>query len=214
MDNYYINTLKSSKKYSNSHFEYINEYTIYYTIGSNRYHISINYLFNKIIFSHQPNFFKIGKINIGFIRDKADKKRILSKFGLLVKNINKINNLILKTDEVTNKIKQLILSYFKINHNLEIDFDKIHFDINLSDTYRRRTGYGYDLGLIKDNPIFNIVTSVNIDKEFSVMFHFNYSAMNNRLKIDRKEENYVSKNISKIIRSEKLKKIELLNGNY
>ena len=225
-----IEVLRNSKKYSTSEFEYnSNSGVITYCIGDKRYIIGCYDKSNKFSFSYTNYSLKITDIEINFERRYTDTNKILSKFGETIRNIKKFNFFHSQLEEHTNKIKILLQSYIKQRYNIDI----INFESSLtsslpgayllvsfpSTVYKSRNRWrrtSFDVRKEKEKRIIFYDVKLGVIKDMGYLsLTFNYNNSNGELTLLNVEETYKSrsKDISRIIRGEKLKRLTLLNEN-
>ena len=156
------------------------------------------------------------------VRETLTEKKVLYTFGKLIKNINKLDSLLLKKEDIINKIKPIIVSILKKEYDFDsflpdLIFGEDNFKVkfpNSTKFYRRRSkSTSYNIEIEDPDKIsYDITYRIN-ERNLYVALHFNYSSISNKLILIKKEESYKnrSKDVTKIIRSEKLKKLMLTN---
>lgn len=211
--------LKSQKKYSSSCvFE---EENIFYTINGNRYQIEIWDRYSKLTFYFRYSKYNVREVQIGLVKEKANRKNVLSKFREIINSINKLDFFLKKREEYVNKIQPIILSYIKEQYYLnDIVFDGTNniFRMNFPKTSilkRRRyrtTSFDTTVEKIDKNFIFEPHVEIK-DSGYNINFCFTFKTETNKLTLTSVEENYrnIGKDITKIIRGEKLRKLIFLD---
>ena len=214
-----INVLKTSKKFSKSNFEYgAGEYGFYhniiYTIGDHKYEIENYNSGSKFVFYYDTSSFGVKFIQNSMVRETLTEKKVLYTFGKLIKNINKLDSLLLKKEDIINKIKPIIVSILKKEYDFDsflpdLIFGEDNFKVkfpNSTKFYRRRSkSTSYNIEIEDPDKIsYDITYRIN-ERNLYVALHFNYSSISNKLILIKKEESYKnrSKDVTKIIRSEK-----------
>ncbi len=209
-----INIIKLQNKYS-SNFNFYDDY-ILYTINNNEFKIEIFDSFKKFIFfSKCPNDIK--PIQIFFKKENLNEKRILLKFREIIKSINKLYFFINKREELKCRIKPVLISYIKYNFFPDFIFDKhvkdFDMDFQKSVIIKRRKYISIFFDPTKEKIENNIIFEPHIrfDTDYGsvISLNFKFNTNQNKLILNIKEETYknIGKDISKIIRGEKLKSI-------
>ena len=191
----------------------INENWFSYKIGKKKYILEITddwkyFVFDSGLFKHN-----IKNIRVSISKKYATEKSVLSKFREVLRRINKFHQIICNKEEHIKKIEPIIKSYIKTNYfietdlNLNVNFPKSHYLVN----GRYRTT-AFDTN--KENPenvkysIFIVVTENKDDYHFQ----FQFNVKQKKLILLKKLVNYyIAKDVTKIIRSEKLKNLMLTN---
>lgn len=214
-----IEVLKNSKKYSKLEYVHYNhneliEYIVYH-INEHEYKIEIYYdKRDNIIFCYDEYNSNVEKIKVLMVRKVLTEKTILSKFGKIIKNIKKLDLIICKRDEYVLKIKPAISTFLKNEYELDVIYNTTNFKITFpSSTKRIRKKWRnvpYDV-LMEDSEkiIYDIYLFLKNDY-FNCTMTFNYNVETNRLSIKSKLDRYkiYSKDVTKIVRCEKLKKLK------
>ena len=202
-----IDIIKSYKKYSTSNFVY-GDSSVYYHLENITYTIEFRDRYRRrrreITFSHYPTELRVREISLSIVKEKCDRKKVLSKFGKIVKSINETDALIKSRQHYLEKVKPVIISVLKSQYNIDFDGNNIKMDFprgffNLN----RKSPSNY----IKEDDIrFNILIK---NEKSQVSFNFIYDTKNKKLILDKREESYkgLSKDLTKIIRSEKLRNL-------
>lgn len=208
--NQLFSILKSSKKYSGHNFSYESE-DIIYSIGDKKYKI------NCEIFSSKFKYYNY-KLNIKTIEVNYKEDNIISKFGEFIRIIKKLNKIIIQKEKIEHCVKNSIKSYVKNEYNIDLDFNNIErFDfsiLNKTVAYRRKyKSLPFDVK--KDNPDtikYRIYINFKETEKIIHRLYFEYSVLSNNLILSKKELNYINdgNDITPIIRSEKLKKLNFL----
>lgn len=210
-----IEILKSQKKYSSScRFE---EDMIYYTISGNEYKIDIWDTYGDLIFYFNYSKYSVKEVQITIKKSKATRTKVLSKFREIVRSINTLDFFLKKREEHVSKILPIIISYIKEQFFLEeVIFDSNNniFRMNFPKTsVKRRRRYrtsSFDptVEKIENKLIFEPYVNLK-DGGFSINLYFTFREDTGKLILTSTDENYrgSGKDITKIIRSEKLKRI-------
>jgi len=229
-----FNIITTHKKYSTPNFEFkLDDYysgSLIYTIGDNKYKIIITNGYSKINFyyNHRDYNFNFKEIDVNIIKNTCNRTTILSKFREVIKNISKIDILLTNHKIHLEKILPIIKSFIKSQYHIDFDFEKegeykvSSFRMKFPTTIwygrrKRRQAFdlksrlsSYDIDLLLES------NSVNISFKFSyrILPEICYSTSENtekfteKLFLIHKKENFLfQKNITKILRSEKLKNI-------
>ena len=210
------NIIKTSKKYSSpDNFIFKYDYLIYITNG-NEYRISFYDGYSKLTFDY--SIYKHGMRSVKvYISKKYDEKKILSKFGEFIRYMNKMDKALSILNEQTNKVTPFIHNFIKNEYGLNDSIFKLDSNnfIRLifpktTTLYRRRARKtDFDIRKEKlDNIKFNVYCSFEEGNFIcSLKFYFDYK--DNLVTLYEKEERYksTSKDITRIIRNEKLKNI-------
>lgn len=214
-----IETLKTHKKYSsNCRFE---EDYVFYTIGNNEHKIEILDNWKKLTFSFNYSKYGVKEVQVTFEKEKANKKKALSKFREVIKSINTLDFFLKKREELVHKIKPAILSYIKEQFYIDnINFDGINnvFRMNFPKTcvlLRRRyrtTNFDPSKEKIENNLIFKPYVNFK-DSGYNIRLDFIFRTETGKLILTTKEEEYsgLGKDVTKIIRGEKLKRLMFSN---
>lgn len=148
----------------------------------------------------------ISNIEINMVRRKVTKERVLSKFRSMIRLIDKVDKIIETLNSKREEIAEKVDNFTKNEYGAEID--KIKITLNKSQKPIGRYRYknvDYDVS-IKQKTFFEILVSINQNLgRDKVLLTFKYVDPN--LILLRRTESYHSKNISNIIRSEKLKSL-------
>jgi phage-related protein len=215
-----IQVLKSHKKYS-SNFRFEEDY-IYFNIGGVEYKIDIWDNWKKFTFNFSYSKYSVKGIQAAFEKDKATNKRILSKFREVVKAISTLDVFLKKREEYLKKIEPAILSYIKEQFYLEeIQFDNMNNTLRMNfpkTSFIRRDRYkssNFDPSKEKigNKLVFDIFVTLKNVGYYYIDLNFVFRTDTNKLTLTSKNESYraLSKDITKIIRGEKLKKLMFSN---
>ena len=142
------------------------------------------------------------------------EKKILSKFGKIIKGINKLDSIICKRDEYILKIKPAISTFLKNEYDLDVIYNNTNFRITFPSSTKRirkkwRNG-PYDI-LMEDSEKITYDIYLFFKSDYlNCTMTFNYNVETNRLSINSKLDRYkiYSKDVTKIVRCEKLKKLK------
>ena len=206
-----INTIKTHKKYSNSRFQF-EENCVWYTIGNKKYKIDIETGYSKMSFYHSGYNLNLRDIKVTIIKDKCNHIKALAKFREVIRNIDRLDVFLNNRQKHTDKIRPVILNYIKEQWFITPDLDdtknnsyRVNF-INTDYTKRRRRNDSCDIST--ENVIYNIFVAIK-DGKFYYSLQFRYNEETKKLTLHKKEEVFrdFSKDMTKIIRSEKLKKL-------
>lgn len=211
--------LKRSKKYSKSNFRY--DYNSYYDINTITYFIKNREYQIYITSDNEHNYYfkydnfemSIKSISVKISKNFSEKS-IINNFSKFIKYINKLDTLIIKIDEILSKSKPIIKSYIKNEYNIQTDDCNIRIVLPKTSRiiYKKYKTTNFDVVIEDFNKInYDIYAVIKQDK-IQYNFDFRYYS-DNKLSIIRRDINYrdLSNDITKIIRSEKLKKIESSN---
>lgn len=214
-----MNLICTSKKYNNSNFIFEDDY-VTYIIGDNKYKINILDQWSKITFSYSLYYENIKSIHVTITRNKCTAKKILSKFREVARNIEKLNVILTNKKLHTEKIKPVIKKYIMDEYSVELDFTKkenFNFRLNLPNTsfysrHRSRSS-SFDVTKEKPNKVWYKVALAFREGRCMYTFYFTFDSEKKKLSLEKREEEYndCSKDVTKIIRSEKLKKLMLQN---
>lgn len=196
-----INIIKD--KFSNENFKYPeNSYGQDVLYKDQNISINITWRYVTLYFTTPIN---MSNIQINMVRHKITKERILTKFRKMLRLIDKVDE-VLKTlnskkEEITRKVNLII----KNDYNTEADkvIIKLNKSQKLIGRYRFRN-VDYDVSIKDQKTYYEILASVHVGRE-KVSLTFKY--IDSNLILLRRNESYQSKNISNIIRSEKLKSL-------
>jgi len=210
--------ISKSKKYLKSIiFDRQNINLIYFRPSEDLYTIEITELNKKIYFTCLTQFEDMKTISVEFSRESM-LSTILSKFKLIIKNIKKTDIFITKKQEHYNILLPIIINFIKTEYNIELNFteDKNFLKLNFKKTefYSNRK-YRFTYFDVSKENISDISYNgyINISHEnINYSLTFDYSISMNKLILHQKIECYDHKDISKIIRSEKIK--NLMSKNY
>ena len=204
--------IKSHKRFSkffyDSNFEYID-----CNIVNNPYKIIIEDKSYDLIFI--CDLYKIGFSDIKVILSKQNctEKNILFKFSEIVRLLKKAEFFLTQRQKHISKIKPKILDFIKNEYSLELNESQDYFKFDFPQTcYRVRkklkTEYFNLKREKKANEIkYKIYVSISNDIFWSHSFYFDYYG-DNKLILTLRNENYkVPIDLTRIIRSEKLKNL-------
>jgi hypothetical protein len=211
-----INILKAEKKYSGKNFEFIDSDCVIYTIDDRKYDISCYDDWKTFSFIYSKYNYNIQQKKSSFIKKDADRKRILAKFREVVRYLNKLHIFLENKEKHLQIVTTAVNKYLKEEYYLEnIDYNN-KFNVfrmtfpksSFTKNGRYKTTF---FDPIKETPnkiIYNIFVVV-YDFNVNYVLELIYNTETNKLILTRKEEKYNNsgKDITKIIRSEKLKKI-------
>ena len=208
-----IDVIKNSKKYSTSNFEYDIVGNISYTIGNCKYLFQFQSDGKRVGFLHVP-IYRLGiePISVNLLRYQATEAKVLSKFDELIRTIKKLDTFLSIRENDINKIQPIIENYIKKEYEID-STDKIVITVKFPQTvYKIGKKYRKTSFNIKKEKIRNIIYDVsvtNIDTFFSISLFLIYNNDTGKLTLKNKYESYTpgKKDITKIIRSEKLKRL-------
>jgi hypothetical protein len=214
-----IDTIRTYKKYSGKNFFFSDDHVLYF-INGKEYKIEINNYWSKLTFSYSAYMQNIIDCNITINKDKANIKNIRSKFREVVRYLDRLDIFLTNRQLHENKIKPVISEFIKKEWCIENAFEdkeNIIFKINFPDFYvkGRRRGSSSRFNVLKENTE-NVRYNINLtfrSGQFNISLIYIYSAAEKKLLLQQKEEYYkeYTKDITKIIRAEKLKNLFIKN---
>jgi len=203
-----INIIKKSKKYSNECFTFT-PYVIIYSIDDRKYKIEIDIFSNKFFFRYISYYHDISRIEVSLPKKGITERKVINAFGKIIKYLDKLNYILNKQIEISKKIENLIALYFKKEYNTDINSGNV-FNFKFPSSYKKGKTKSTRFDVITEDPnninylIFAVIGCNDTSFEFSFTYY------NNQLKLERKVERYKLLDISRIIRGEKLRKLETL----
>lgn len=216
-----IEIIKKSKKYSKLNLIYDQyEDGIEYVTNDNSFKVEIDDLNYCFIYSNYHNilYFKVKNQKMLW-GGNLDSKKVISKFGLIIKYLNKLDYVLIKLNEKKPKIISTISNIIKneygfINENPFFkNFCIFRFPMDRIRVRNRMKNVYFD---ILKNDLENIAYEiiVNFKKDdLDCNLKFNYLSSDNKITMIQNNFNYrnKSKNITNIIRCERLKQLAFLN---
>lgn len=215
-----IEIISTSKKYNNSNFifdisnqNYGNSY-VTYIIGERKYKISIDDNWKRLNMRYSAYGHNMKPIDVSFPKRNTDAKKILAKFREVIRNVIKVDAFLKIKEESMVKLTPVIENFIRKEFSLTGTFSIIP-NITFPNTtyYVKNRGRGrsssFDVSKEKpENLRFNVSVSLTQGK-FKYDLVFAYLPISKKLILERKEESFdnYSKDITKIIRSEKLKNL-------
>jgi hypothetical protein len=218
-----ISVLRLSKKYSKSNFVYKDYYVIYIVDSDHSYKIEFYSSRGKFVFRADTYAIGVEPMKVSMVSDLLNEKKVLSGFGKVIKGVNKLNALLFKKNEILLSIKPVLALYVKkeLNvNNFDINDPKVigvKFPEHSKRIRNKWRNVPYDVET--ENPSnLNLKITLFVKEEFlnsQYTLYFNYSLPKNKLTLIRRDESHKSKtkDITRIIRSEKLKKLIFANEN-
>lgn len=212
-----ISIIRTSKKYNNANFifdEYPNGVTyITYILGDNKYKISVDDNWRRFNFKYSAYGYNMKSINVSLPKKNITSKKVLSKFREVVRNLIKMDNFIKIKEESFIKITPVIENFIRKEYSLGIIsiIPNIYFPSTTYYARRRSRSSNFDVSKEKpENLKFLVSVSLNNGK-VDYNLNFVYFPATKKLILEKKQETFLnfSKDVTKIIRSEKLKKLRI-----
>jgi hypothetical protein len=215
-----IDVIRNDKRFSSYNYKIDFDsrlYSIECLIGKTTYKILVEEKQNyKINFVCDLYGNSLSDIVVVLSRTNCSERYILSKFSEVIKYLKKVNFFISKKNLHISKIKPFILDFIKNEYSLEFDDNKFNmFRFDFPQTcYRVRRKLKQERFNVKKekkntNIEYKIYVSVANDTFFSHTFYFDY-VENNNLILTLRTENYRRPiDLTRVIRSEKLKNLML-----
>jgi hypothetical protein len=209
-----IDTIRNSKKYSSSNFIFEGDY-INYVIGDIKYKISIQDDWKKLIFSYSQYKLNVKSIRVAISKKHATEKKVLSKFREVIRDINKLHIFLADKVEHHNKIEPIIKKYIEEKYSfIEPTFElRFSFPNSVYRVGRRVISTTFNVSKETPGKIMYEVLATGREGNFGYSLQFVYNVKEKKLVLHRKEETFtnLSKDATKIIRSEKLKNLIFKN---
>jgi len=207
-----IDIIRTSKKYNNSNFIFDDDSYITYVLGDKKYKISVDDNWRRLNLRYYAYGHNMKGIDVSIPKRNADSKKVLAKFREVIRNIIKMDNLIKIKEESLNKITPVIEDFLRKEYSLTGIISVIPNIYFPSTTYyarNRSRNSNFDVSKEKpENLRFNVSASLTEGK-FQCDLNFIYLPASKKLVLEKKDEFFrnCSKDITKIIRSEKLKNL-------
>jgi len=216
--------IKNHKRFSKFSYDTYFEYVLY-TIGGNEYKITISDSSNKLTFNCDLYNIGMADIKIELCKYYTTTYKVLFKFGEVIRYLKKANFFRIKRNSDTAKFKPEILSYIKNEHSLVFIENSISnghhsgiFRVDFPQTcchVRRKYKSGL-FDVVKEKKTteikYKIYVSISNDIYWNHSFYFDYYSNTKKLILTLRTEYYrIPINLTKVIRSEKLK--NLMNYN-
>ena len=209
-----VEIIKQSKKYSKLNLLYEDDDCIEYVTNDNSFKIEIDDL--KYSFTYM-NYSNMLHFKVKNEKSDLEAKKIISKFGLMIKYLNKLDCALIKINEKTTKlittIEKIIKSEYDSNILLTKNNFRIQFPMDRIRVRNKMKNVYFDL-LKKDIENVTYEIFVNFKKDnLDCDLKFNYLLSDNKIVMIENISNYRnnSKNITNIIRCERLKQLSFLN---
>ena len=217
-----IEIIKKDKRFSSYSYELSSSsdfHCIVCTIGKNTYPIIVDEKSSyKLHFICDLYRSGLSDIIVILSRLNNSEKYILSKFAEVVKLLKKADFFISKKNEYSSKVKPIILDFIKNEYSLEYDFNnkfnifRFEFPQTCYRVRRKLKSEKFNVKREKNGTKieYKIYLSVSNDEYFSHTFYFDYYGENNNLVLTLRTENYRRPmDLTRVIRSEKLKNLML-----
>lgn len=210
-----VDIIKKSSKFSKLNLEF-NDYNDYiiFNINDKSYKIELFYNNGKYSFYYHDNKLGISPIEIKFNRinngSYVTEDKILSKFGEEIRAIQRLHEMCLIRKKDSEKVANLIRTYIKKEYQTDADFNYIRFSFPETFYKQGRIYRKRNFDFIKEKKIRNVKYEIVVflkEDYRTIRLSLNYDNSIDKLTLTYKYENFENKDITKIIRSQKLKKI-------
>jgi hypothetical protein len=196
------------KNYSDFSVEYYDEelyHVKHFTYKD--FHINFTWDYKYYFLSLSVDGFNT--IKFGMVIRKLTEKSLKYKINKFVKNIKKIELVIEKLKKEEPKIIKKVNNFIEKKFPIYNDYDKKRISIKLKDSHKPRGRFtstvNYDVTLEDPKELYYNVYIVLENSNTQVYLKFKYN--NGVLTIYKLGEYYLNKNITNIIRSERLKSL-------
>ena len=216
-----VNVILTHKSLSKCDLKISETSIIEYRLDDSVYKIFLLDYLSKVRLLYEVNIHNGQGINFNISKRCKNPETVVRNFKKMLKGIDKVRYFINKLEYDTDKFTPRIQSYIKNNYDIDINLENNqpsnNLSVNFCDSilkYRKKNitiGFNFLIEKYANYNIYVTVKDINFDMSLQLMYYSN----NDELILVSKCDTYknLSNDITKIIRCERLKKINNFHDN-
>jgi len=199
-----FDSIKNSNYAKKLDLKFFNDDHIVYTLNNSVYEIDIYSNYNKISFVCSKGDVK--KMRVGMYIDMLTSDKVVLRFGQIIRLIKKTDKFLIKKQKDSVIIKKAITKY--IEKSFDCNDASISINFQKTKVYTRRSVKNIPFDPLNGdllNPVYDI--NVRFSNDYDVYYYLTLLYDKKLFLLSVKERFQKGKNVTGIIRSEKLKSL-------